>query len=226
MKKTTRLLALGACSSVALCSALPAHGQDTRFYVKGDLGGNVTQDASFKEFFGPVAPGSKVTFDPGFRAGIAGGYQATDWFAAEAELGYMANQINSISSATRIHDATYSNVPLLFNAKLQYPNQSPLTPYIGAGVGFSTAILNADFIEIGDVTLSGGSQATVVFAYQAFAGLSYKLNEQMDLSVEYRYFVADSPEWQADFTFGTFSDTMSFGRTQTHAVSLAFKFRF
>jgi len=65
-----------------------------------------------------------------------------------------------------------------------------------------------------------------VFAYQAFAGLRYKLNDRMGLSVEYRYFAADEAEWRADFTSNTFSDTMRLGRIQTHALSLAFDFKF
>src|SRR6266704_6127235 len=129
MKKIPRLLVLlSTTSGIALLSAVPAQGQQGRFYVRGDLGGNLTQDTDLKEFFGPVAPGTKVKFDPGFRFGIAGGYQVTDWFAAEAELGWMDNNINSITGASEVHDAWFVNVPFLANAKFQWPNRTPLTP--------------------------------------------------------------------------------------------------
>jgi len=209
----------------AVLVALSAFGQGSGFYVKGDVGGNFTQDTDLREFFGPVAPGSRVTFDPGFRAGVAGGYQATGWLAGEAELGFMENTINSITSATRLHDVIFANLPLLFNAKLQYQNRSSLTPYAGAGVGFSEAFFDADRVMIGNISLSGHDIDTV-FAYQAFAGLRYALNDRMGLSVEYRYFVADGASWRADFSSGTSSDTLRFGRSQTHAFSLAFEFRF
>ncbi len=212
------------CAAVSLFAGR-SFGQNTRFYAKGDLGGNLTQDIDLKEFFGPVAPGSKVQLDPGFRAGVAGGYQATDWLAGEVELGVMENNIKSITGATHIHDATFANVPFLFNLKLQWPNRSVLTPYAGAGVGFSESIFDVDHVTIGGVSLSGNDVDTV-FAYQAFAGLRYTINEQMGLSVEYRYFAAESPSWQADFAVGTASDTLRFGRSQTHAFSLAFEFRF
>lgn len=209
----------------ALFLATVAFGQNSGFYARADVGGNLTQDIDVKEFFGPVAPGTTVKLDPGFRAGLAGGYQATDWLAGEVELGAMENEIRSITGATRVHDASFANVPLLFNLKLQYPNRSGFIPYAGAGAGFSEAIF-----DVGRVTLNGvnvhGDDADTVFAYQAFAGVRYQLNEQMGVSLEYRYFVAESPSWEADFSPGTGSDTLRFGRSQTHAISLAFEFRF
>ena len=206
-------------------AAMPVFGQSTKFYVKADVGGNITQNADLKEFFGPVAPGTKVKFDPGFRAGVTGGYQLTDWFAGEVEVGFLENQIKSITGADRIHDAWFGNVPFLLNGKLQYPNSSPLTPYIGAGVGFSEAIIDVGHVDLGGTSLHGSITDTV-FAWQGFAGLRYRLNDSMGLSLEYHYFAADGASWQADFTQGTASDTMRMGRTQTHAVSIAFDFRF
>jgi opacity protein-like surface antigen len=214
-----------ACSCALLASSLPLLAQSSRFYAKVDVGGNITQDATLNEFFGPVAGDTKVKFDPGVRAGIAGGYQLTDWFAPEVELGFVENKINSITGASRVHDSWFANVPFLVNGKLQYPNSSPLTPYAGAGVGFSEALLSVGHIDLNGTSLHGDISDTV-FAWQAFAGLRYKINEQMGLSVEYRYFQADAASWQADFTVGTPSDTLRMGRTQTHAISLAFDFRF
>lgn len=213
------------CAGMLLAGTSPAFCQSTRFYVKADVGGNITEDTDLKEFFGPVAPGSKVKLDPGVRAGLTGGYQLLDWFAPEVQVGYMENRIDSITGADRIHNAWFGNVPFLLNGKLQYPNSSPVTPYVGAGVGFSEAIINVGRIDIGGTSLHGDI-ADTVFAWQAFAGLRYKLNDQMGLSLEYRYFAADGARWQADFTQGTASDTMRMGRTQTHAISVAFDFRF
>src|SRR5262249_28993223 len=190
-----------ALAAASILTAFSAKGQASGFYIKGDVGGNITEDMELKEFFGPVAPGSKVKLDPGFRAGVTGGYQVTDWFAAEAELGLLANTITSITDASNIRDARFANIPLLFNAKFQYPNHTALTPYLGAGLGFSETIFDVDNITIAGTTLSGNDH-TAVFAYQAFVGARYRLNERMGLSVEYRYFVAESPTWHADVSFG------------------------
>ena len=37
---------------------------------------------------------------------------------------------------------------------------------------------------------------------------------------------ADDPEWDAEFTSGTFSDTSAFGRIETHSLSVMFDFTF
>src|SRR5947209_8180679 len=99
MKTTIAYPKVLLASCTLLSCALPVAAQSSRFYVKGDLGGNITQDTTLTEFFGPVAPNTKVKFDPGFRAGLAGGYQLTDWFAPEVEVGFMENKIDSITGA-------------------------------------------------------------------------------------------------------------------------------
>lgn len=226
MKPTSRcIFGLTVCTVLSL-TLLPAHGQESgSLYFDGDIGGTILPDADLKEFFGPVASGSEVDFDPGIRLGFRTGYGLTDWFAAEAEIGLMANTIDSITGATEA-DATLSNLPLLFNARIQFPQFDRLMPYFGGGLGFSVAVLDAD-----DITISGGSldgtMSDVVFAYQAFAGLRYKLNENMGLSVEYRYFATTDPEWEPDVIIGpAASDHVRFGRIESHVFSIAFDFKF
>jgi opacity protein-like surface antigen len=82
-----------------------------------------------------------------------------------------------------------------------------------------------DYISLNGTSMSGDI-SDVVFAWQGIAGLRYKINSQMGLSFEYRYFYGDGPNWEPDFTSGTFSDQMKFGHTQSHCFSLAFDFHF
>jgi OmpA-OmpF porin, OOP family len=206
-----------ACSSVAFA-------QDTGFYVKADMGGGVTMDTDLKSFFGPVSSGSEVKFDAGFRFGVAAGYQFTDWFALEAEVGSMSTEISDMTGATYL-DAWFSNVPFLANARFQYRNASPFTPYVGAGVGGAASIIDMDYIELNGIGTSGTS-SDVEFAWQAFAGLEYKLNEQMSLAIEYHYVWTDAPSWESDFYYGNHNDSISFGQIESHSLSLAFRFRF
>jgi len=225
MRLYVPLIAVWACGSLALLSPTAAHAQMDKLYIKADLGGNLTSSTDLKEFFGEsLTPGSKVRFDPGARFGFGAGYQFADWVAAEAESGVMANSIKSITDATRL-DAVFSNVPLLAGIRLQWPHCDRLRPYCGGGAGVSFAVIDADRIEIGDTRMHG-SDADAVFAYHAFGGLRYKLNDRMGLSLEYHYFHADGAEWKAEFTSNTISDRLRFGATETHAVSIAFDFHF
>jgi opacity protein-like surface antigen len=213
-----------ACYSVMFLSLFTAAGQEHGFYLKGDLGAAWTCNTELREFFGPVAPGSKVKLDTGVRFGVVGGYHVTDWFAAEFETGSTANSIDSITGATRV-DAVLSRVPMLLNARFEWPTKCPVTPYLGGGVGGAVTIIDADPIEIGGTRLRG-SEADMVFAYQAFAGLRYKINEHMGVSLEYHYFASGAPEWKADVTSGTASDRFRLGGIESHSVSVAFTYRF
>ncbi len=220
------LFVCSAMLSLLAGSALQAQSLDVPgLYLKGDFGGNIRQDTSVNEFFGPVAPGTKIKFDPGFRAGLQLGYQAVDWLAGEVEVGFMGNNVSEVTGATELHDVYFGNVPVMFNARLQWPTGCRFTPYAGAGVGFSESYFDIGGLELNGIRLSG-SDVDTVFAWQAFAGIRYALNDRLGLAVEYHYFHADSPSWTADLGFPTPSDRLSFGATQTHAISLAVQLHF
>lgn len=216
----------GACASALCLTAAQAQAQDSRFYVGADAGGALTSDTRVKEFFGPVNPGTKVSLDPGVRVGFKGGYRLTDWFAVEGETGVIANNIKSISGASIDGNATLANVPFLLNARFELPHGNcPITPYFGGGAGGSASIISMDHhIDLGGVELRG-SDAAPVFAYQAFAGLRYAINDQMSVGVEYHYFATTGPTWTADAS-GTATDHLRFLGVQSHMISAAFTYRF
>jgi opacity protein-like surface antigen len=226
--KTLPLSLVGVSCAGLLCGVSSAQAQSDqgRFYVKADAGGNLTQDTELKELFGPVASGSEVKFDPGMRLGFAGGYWFTDWFAGEVELGWMQNSIDSITDAEEV-DAFFINAPAMLNLRLQLPNNSRFTPYIGGGAGVSTMILDADPI-IANNTFVHGTDVDAGFAYQGFAGVRWALSDNMGLSLDYRYFGAESPEFESDWNddFGGGGQAIRFGKTKTHCFSVVFDFKF
>jgi opacity protein-like surface antigen len=222
------------------CSLLQAHSQVTtyqpypayqgygwhqnRWYLKVAGGGNVTMDTELKEFFGEDTSGAEIEFDPGIRFDFGAGYNITDWFAAEVETGIIANDIDSIRGANRV-DAIFSNVPIMGNIKFQLPKNYRVSPYVGAGAGVSFSILDSDEIDFGSTSMHG-SESDAVFAWQAFGGIRFRLNDAMGLSIEYKYFWADDAEWEAEFSEGTFGDTSAFGRIETHSLSIVFDWTF
>jgi opacity protein-like surface antigen len=236
MKCIFKSIVLSACAGTIILACLTAHGQEHGFYFKADLGGALTRDTNLKirlEPTGATPPlETKIQFDPGPRLGFAAGFQFTDWFAAEAELGAMVNTHVSGTSwpslalgVVDVRNCIYANIPLLFNVRFQYPNKSRWKPYIGGGLGISAAIIDIETLrrqEILDTFVRGaGTDATAVFAYQAFGGLRYCLSKCTGLSLEYRYFVAENPTWEGDFR-----SSIRFDTTQTHALSVAFDWSF
>lgn len=226
MKKNGQSVVLAGICATALC-AVSAHAQSDRFYIGADAGGALTGDTRVKQFFGPVAPGTKVSLDPGVRVGFIGGYKLTDWFSVEGETGVIANNIKSITGANIDGNASLANVPFLLNARFELPHGNcPVTPYLGGGAGGAASIINIDHhIDLDGVRMRG-NDATAVFAYQAFAGLRYAITDQMGLGVEYHYFATTGPTWSADSTSGTASDHLRMVGVQSHMISLAFDYHF
>jgi opacity protein-like surface antigen len=194
------------------------------WYLKADLGGNITHETSLREFFGEDVTGAKVKFDPGYRVGIAAGYDLCQFFAVEGEVGSIGNTIKSITGADSL-DAAFFNIPFLVNAKLQGPKCWKFRPYLGGGVGGSASVISVDHIDLNDIHVEG-TDGTVVFAYQGFAGFRIAINEAMGVGFEYRYFRADRPTWKADFSSGTGTDRLGFGQAETHCFSVVFDWRF
>lgn len=199
---------------------------NSRFYIGADAGGLITGDTRVKEFFGPVSSGTKVALDPGARFGFFGGYKLTDWFSVEGETGLNINPIKSITGASIDGDARLSNIPLLANVRLQLPHgKCPVTPYIGGGAGGSASIIGIEHeIELNGVDVHG-SDASWVWAWQAFAGLRYAITDNIGIGVEYHYLATTGPDWQAD-SHGTASDHLRFLGVQSHAISVAFDMTF
>ena len=224
MKTSFRSVIRLAAWSVALLPLVSAQAEKNKFYLEGDIGGAVTVDTQLKEFFGPVLPNSEVKFDPGLWLGLRGGYGVTDWFDAEVETGFVANEIESVTDATET-EASLVNIPLLLNARFHCPAWHRVSPYFGGGLGFSTTVLSGDDLVIGGTRMQG-SAAGLVFAYQAFGGLRFAINDRMGLSVEYHYFATTSSKMSTDLTVGTFSDNVQLGGTATHAATIAFDYRF
>jgi len=220
-----KCLAAGSLIAMTLLSGSTARADDplVGLYFKADVGGNWTESTELREFFGPVAPGSRVEFNAGPRFGFTAGYDVLEFLGLEAQIGSYYNEISSVSGATSL-DAWIVNVPFLANARLHLPTYYRVSPFVGAGVGGSTTILDSHHMTVNDIHLEG-SDGDTVFAWQAFAGVRFMINQHMGLSVEYHYFESDPASWKAD-SFGTSSDRVSFGKLQTHSVSLAFDWTF
>jgi len=220
MKNYQSILAVGVCACVLGTGA--AHAANG-FYAGGDVGGLLTLDTRVKEFVGSVDPGTKVQLDPGFRLGLHGGYKFCDFFSLEGETGVMFNTIHSITGASIDGEAALSNVPFLVNARFTVPHgKCPITPYFGGGAGGAATVLSFQHhIDFNGEDVHG-SDSDVVFAYQAFGGLSYAINDRMNVGVEYHYFATTGASWDVNNGGGK----IALAGTQSHAITAAFNISF
>ena len=222
MKKTLRLLA-GSFVASLFMTAASAQDPLLGLYFRADAGGTWIQDVDLRDYFGVQSPNSQVEFNAGPRFSATVGYDIIDWFGIEGQLGVMANEIDFITDVEDL-DAFLVNFPFMVNARLHFPTYYRVAPYIGAGVGGNSSVLEADIITVNGTSVEG-SEVDTVFAWQAFAGLRFSIGQHMGVSLEYRYFESDGPSWRAD-DFGGGSDTIRFGNIRAHSVTAAFDWTF
>lgn len=163
----------------------------------------------------------EAEFDTGFNLGVAAGY---DYGQArlEAEIAYRQNDIDKFKGQVLgfgfedSADGDVSATSLMVNAYWDIPTGSPITPYIGGGLGFA----NVSFNEVEDEGEDLVDDDDNVLAYQAAAGIAFDINPNLTLDLGYRYFATDDPELEDDFgdEFETEYDS--------HNVSLGLRFLF
>src|SRR5437867_8113428 len=191
--KLSKSVIAGGCGAAMAVSIVTTHAQEpsSNFYVTGGVGPALTLDTDVKEFFGPTS-GAKVRFDTGVRFSVAGGYQFKDWLAVELETGLIYNSVDRVTGSSNA-DFSVSHVPFLANVVCQCPRMAPIVPYAGVGAGFAASVIDIDSFTLGTTTVTG-SESDIVFAYQAFIGARYELNERMGVSFTYKYFATGEPE--------------------------------
>jgi opacity protein-like surface antigen len=196
------------------------------WYGKADLGGAIVQDTKVKDLFGPVAGDNEVKFDPGVRFGLGAGYNFTEWFALEGELGMSWNDVDKLGDANPV-DAMLISVPFMVNARFQLPNPTRIRPYIGAGVGGSSSVLDMDRLDYGNVRVYG-SASDVTFAWQGFAGVQFEVNENLNIGLEYHYIWTDSPQFDIDWGWywNAPRDYLTLDDIETHTLSVVVSYTF
>jgi len=199
-------------------------------YVSGYLGLSqpMDMDANSTQY----GPGGKiyndrVEFDPSLNIGGSGGFDF-GFVRLEGELSYKNGEMSSITE--QISNTRYTNVDgrvgvftVMFNTFLDMRNPSPVTPYIGIGVGIATLYLDDTYgteVSTGYRQRLYESNDEAVFAYQAAAGLEIALTQMLSLDLGYRYFGTT----KANFNRNTSTETeMKF---ESHNASIGFRVKF
>ena len=157
-------------------AALSARASDFGPYVKADGGANFITGTHLDV----DGSSGNLSLDTGFRVDGAFGYQFQPWFAVEFEGGFIQNSVRSITldhlTGSPQGDSNLQQIPLLLNVVLRYQNSTEFVPYLGLGAGGVLSTLK----------ISGISDNDAVVAFQAKAGVIYKIMEEAWLDVGYR----------------------------------------
>jgi opacity protein-like surface antigen len=226
MKRALTTLAL------LIAVALPAVSQATPMqmgpYVTGFLGVTVPSDTDVTttDYAAGQTYNERVRFNPGVSIGGAGGFDF-GFLRLEGELSYKEADIKSITDKTggnqyRDIDGNLGALAFMANAFFDIHNATPVTPYVGGGIGFAT--LHIDNIYATDSSnarnLKYPRDDDTVFAYQVGAGLDIAINRRYSLDLGYRYFITDRAHFSRH-------DLDSNGiRFESNNVTVGFKVKF
>jgi opacity protein-like surface antigen len=220
MKKTIRTFALVGAGCLGLL-ACPQMGHGQGFYFNASAGASIAEDVDLKQFL-VQTPGVKMKLDVGPQFSAAGGYNFNEYIGAQLETGFIYNEVSSVSGGGSI-DASLSHMPMLADVVLRYDKPDcRWVPYAGVGAGGDVSVLSVDHVIAPNGVLVDGSDGTVVFAWQAFAGLRYKFSQTMSLGAAYKFFSSNGATWEVENSSGK----IEAGMARVHSVGLEFTLKF
>lgn len=194
-------------------------------YVSGFVGISVPQntDVTGFDFFVDRSFNERVEFDPGINTGGTIGYDY-GIVRLEGELSYKQGEIATITDKAgnyqyRNVDGTLGALAIMFNAFFDLHNSTPVTPYLGGGIGFAAMHLSDTFVP-GDRLPVYQEDDDSVFAYQAGAGLEIALNQRLSLDFGYRYFATTKAR------FGNNRDIATELTFQSHNTAVGIRVKF
>jgi len=242
----TKFALLGAAAVLSVLSAQQSSAHRQGWYVGGEAGINwiADNDFTFDTSYGgweaekfstlSMIGGNNGTVD--FDAGWAGlatvGYGFEKNWRIELEGGYRSNDFTATTNAFELNtacvtgslvsctprrnpsaDGSFDEWTAMVNVVYDVPLTDKLDLNIGVGAG-------ADFSRVKTL---GYKDEDTNFAYQAIVGLSYKVTDRLDLTVNYRYLNVDSPSYSAQIGQNDFASA-NLEDVQKHTLTIGLRY--
>lgn len=210
-----RISAFVSFMAATLCGPInPALAGDTGMYFSVFGGGTYLENSTLQANGNDVG---ELTFDTGWNVGGAFGQDYGN-LRAEIEAVYRLNQVDTADISPNVPpnpyltpgkkkvDADATVLTYLVNVFWDFENKSPLTPYVGGGIGFATIDISDDVAD----------EDNTVFAYKVATGIAWKLTPGLDLLVDYSFLATTDPEAYGEVD----------AEYATHNLSGGIRFRF
>jgi len=185
------------------------------FYVGVQVGGAVVQNIDLNYSNGDSLA---LALNPGVRIDVPVGYRFNDWFSLEFSPGMIYNKMQDIEVPDSLAIGGYLlQVPMIVNAILTIPTDSPFEPFVGAGFGgvFSKISVSG----LGSYEGEDQSGSSWACGYSALAGLSYHLDKNTSLGFVYKFTGTTGQNWSG-YIFGTSTTVF----TQSVEANATFRF--
>jgi opacity protein-like surface antigen len=167
------------------------------WYLRGDIGYKIWANPSvnWDDSLAGVDFGNEEIDDTGM-IGVGVGYKFNNWLRADvtvdwewpAEFSGTTPCPTPCGDPTNHETADISAITTLANVYFDLGNYRGLSPYVGAGAGFSWIKLDDITSHNGDgTTIDWGSADDWSFAWALMAGVAYQFSPNAALDVNYRY---------------------------------------
>jgi len=213
MRISSAVIAAGLVAG--LCTA--ASAQTDGLYVGAEAGVNFVPKLKFNANANTWAQQQ----DPGYAILGQVGY-GFGKVRLEGEIGWRQNEINKYRDdfGAAKANGNISGVSIMGNVYYDFVNSSKFTPYIGGGIGGID--VNFDNLKAGGVPVT--NDGDFQFAYQAIAGVSYAVNEQLSVKADYRYLGTTDGNFNTSTQFAGGGPAK--GSYESHSVLVGFTWKF
>jgi OOP family OmpA-OmpF porin len=158
---------------------------------------------------------AEAQFDTGWALLATLGMDMGGGWRSEGELGYRTNDLTlaiPFSGSTEMKQGSLVEISLMMNWLLDVPLTNSLKLSVGGGMGGEYAELKTDF---------GFEGSEWSFALQGILGMSFALDQQTDLTMNYRYLLVDAPEFKDDV--GPVISKADFDDIGKHALTIGLR---
>ncbi|MEQ1485841.1 outer membrane beta-barrel protein [Methyloglobulus sp.] len=226
-----------ALALTGLLVSTTAIAEEHKAYVQFNAGAAFAEpfkdsDQICNNFFGCSSFSYKENSNTGYAASLALGYRIADQFRLEGEAMYQSNDLNkahlSVNSGnfkfndTRTLKGESERMAFLLNAYYDFKNSTAFTPYITGGLGGYHMRIKASRGRL-------PGENDLDFAWQAGAGVNYKLDDRISFDLKYRYFSGANAEVvvpHAGFNGIAFVDRTEFHQVGDHQIMAGIRIGF
>ena len=214
-------VALGSASAADAAITTP-----TGWYLSLGAGANWIEDGNIDEVdTGVVTTTNEFSWDTGFIAVGAVGYDFANHWRVEFEVAYRGNDVDSFCSSgappcSTAFGADVWELSQMVNVLYDFDLGGNWSASVGAGVGGNLVVFNPGSSGNFDWSNQGVEGDDYVLAGQLIAEAAYRLTERWQLYLDYRFMIMDDPEFQ-DAT--EIQETWQMEKTD-HAVLLGIRF--
>lgn len=191
----------------------------------------IESESARSSWWGGNSSGS-LDFDTGWAGFATVGYGFEKNWRIELELGYRDNDATltrgscfgrgdvmaeSIVIDEGCRTRTYDGDMTEYTAMLNVIYDVPLTEKLDLNIGLGAGV---DYVQL-DLSRNGRTltdESDTRFAFQAIAGLTYKITKRLDLSLTYRYLNVSEPEFEARYK------TLELEDLEKHTVTVGLRY--